>query len=130
MKNAIYFILLLCGVIGSTWVLGLPGNPISCVAGFAAFVEPLLRVLHGGVPSGPAYARARLMTPFSHAGGRRLLATARIERASDGMLEVTPTRRQGSAMMHALAQSNGFLVVPETVLELREGATVDVLVLP
>lgn len=121
---------LLCGRIGSTWVFGLPGNPISCVAGFAAFVGPLLRVLHGGAPCGPAYERARLTTPFTHAGGRRLLATARIERASDGMLDVTPTRRQGSAMMHALARSNGFLVVPETVLELPEGAFVDVLPLP
>lgn len=121
---------LLCGRLGSTWVFGLPGNPISCVAGFAAFVDPLLRVLHGGEPSGPAYECARLTTSFSHAGGRRLLATAHIERAPDGMLEVTPTRRQGSAMMHALAQSNGFLVVPETVLELPEGASVDVLALP
>lgn len=121
---------LLCGRIGSTWVFGLPGNPISCVAGFAAFVDPLLRVLHGGAPNGPMYERARLTIPFSHGGGRRLLATARIQRASDGMLEVTPTRVQGSAMMHALAQSNGFLVVPETVLELSEGASVDVLALP
>jgi len=120
---------LLCGRIGSTWVFGLPGNPISCVAGFTAFVEPLLRVLHGDGSSGPAYERARLTSAFSHAGGRRLLATARIERAADGMLEVTPTRRQGSAMMHALAQSNGFLVVPETTLELAEGASVDVLAL-
>lgn len=32
-------------------------------------------------------------------------------------------------MMHALAQSNGFLVVPETTLELSEGTSVDVLAL-
>lgn len=120
---------LLCGRIGSTWIFGLPGNPISCVAGFAAFVAPLLRVLQGGPANGPAWQRARLTTPFSHPGGRLVLATARIERDDSGQLTVTPTRRQGSAMMHALAESNGFLAVPETTLELAEGALVDVLAL-
>lgn len=118
---------LLCGKLGDTWVFGLPGNPISCVAGIVAFVEPLIRVLHGHTAAGPAIQRARLTEPFSHDGGRLLLATAHIERASDGMLAVTPTRTQGSAMMHALAASNGFLVVPEDQLELAEGSIVDVL---
>lgn len=118
---------LLCGRIGSTWIFGLPGNPVSCIAGFAAFVEPLIRILQGGAATGPVYERARLRAPFVDQSDRRVLATAWIEPDQSGMLTVTPTRQQGSAMLHALAQSNGFLVVPEATRALEPDTMVDVL---
>lgn len=118
---------LLCGRIGATWVFGLPGNPISCVAGFAVFVAPLIRALQGHPVATAQYQKARLTHGFSHDASRRLLATAWVARDELGQLAATPTAKQGSAMMQSLARSNGFVVIPEDVPQLDEGAVVDVL---
>ena len=46
---------------------------------------------------------------------------------ADGVLEATPTERQGSHMTGALGESDGFAVAPEEAGELPAGAAVDVL---
>lgn len=118
---------ILCGRLGATWVFGLPGNPISCVVGFLVFIEPLLRRLQGETQASPRYGTARLTAPVRKKEDRRHFMTARIEPSPDGCLEATPTAQQGSAMMHALAQANGFVVVPETCAELAAGEVAQVL---
>jgi molybdopterin molybdotransferase len=118
---------ILCGRRGATWVFGLPGNPISCVVGFLIFIEPLLRWLQGEAQASPHYGTARLTASVRKKDDRRHFMTARIEPSPDGGLEATPTAQQGSAMMHALAQANGFVVVPETCAELARGDRAQVL---
>ena len=44
---------------GDTLVFGLPGNPLSCIVGFVAFIEPALRRLHGEARAGDAHRAAR-----------------------------------------------------------------------
>lgn len=116
---------LLCGRLGNTWIFGLPGNPISCVAGIAAFINPLLRILEGTPGVGQGFRRARLTRPISNEGQRTLLATAQLDSDGQGQLIATPTSVQGSAMMHTLAQSNGFVVVPESTVAMEPGTLVD-----
>ncbi|OGX29303.1 MAG: hypothetical protein A3B78_01290 [Omnitrophica WOR_2 bacterium RIFCSPHIGHO2_02_FULL_67_20] len=118
---------ILCGRRGATWVFGLPGNPISCVVGFLAFIEPLLRRLQGEAQAQPRYGTARLTASVRKKDDRRHFMTARMAPSPDGWLEAAPTARQGSAMMHALAQADGFVVVPETCAELAAGDVVQVL---
>lgn len=118
---------ILCGRRGATWVFGLPGNPVSCVVGFLIFIEPLLRWLQGEVPASPRYGIARLAEPVRKKDDRRHFMTARMARSPDGCLEATPTAQQGSAMMRALAQADGFVVVPETRAELAAGEMAQVL---
>lgn len=119
----------LCGQIGDCWVFGLPGNPISAVVGFVVFIEPLIRRMSGEANVWPCTQRARLMRDVKRSGDRRLLMTARLERSDDGMLVAEPTEKQGSAMMHALAQSDGFIVVPEERESIEAGEVVDVFVI-
>ena len=118
---------LLCGRRGAAWVFGLPGNPISCVVGFLVFIEPLLRLLQGEAQVSPRYGTARLTASVRKKDDRRHFMTARIEPSPDGCLEATPAAQRGSAMMHALAEANGFVVVPETRTELAAGDKVQVL---
>jgi len=118
---------LLCGRRQQTWVFGLPGNPISCVVGFLMFIEPLIRLLQGETNTQPRYAKATLMQPVSKKDGRRTFMTARLDTRPDGMLEVTPTEQQGSAMMQALAQADAFIVVPEDRPSMEAGEVVHVL---
>jgi len=116
-----------CGLRGDTFVFGLPGNPLSVVVCFLAFVEPLLRRLHGDAQARMQLIPARLAVPASAEDGRTTFLTARLTRAGDGVLEATPTARQGSHMTGALAEADGFVVAPHDAGRLEAGDPVDVL---
>jgi molybdopterin molybdotransferase len=111
---------------GATLVFGLPGNPLSSIVGCALFVDPALRRLAGERAARPALVRGRLAVPAAASDGRTTLLTSRLAPGADGVLEATPTERQGSHMTGALGESDGFAVVPDGP-ELPAGAKVDLL---
>jgi molybdopterin molybdotransferase len=112
---------------GNTLVFGLPGNPLSTIVCFSVFIAPALRRLQGEADAQPRYERGRLTTPASASDGRTTFLTAALRRGADGVLEATPTERQGSHMTGALGESDGFAIAPEEAGELPAGAPVDVL---
>ncbi len=118
---------LLCGRLGKTWVFGLPGNPISCVVGYVVFIEPLLRRMQGELDAALRVNKAQLTQDIIPKGDRRHYRTAWLEPSDQGVMQVTPTAKQGSAMMHSLAAANSFLVVPEEASVMNAGDLVDVL---
>jgi molybdopterin molybdotransferase len=111
---------------GATLVFGLPGNPLSSIVCFAVFIAPALRRLAGERDARPALEPGRLAVPASASDGRTTFLTARLTRAADGVLEATPTERQGSHMTGALGESDGFVVVPDGPA-LPAGAAVELL---
>lgn len=122
---------LFCGLRGDTFVFGLPGNPLSVVACFLVFVEPLLRRLHGE-PDAVLPLQPGRVAPGASAtaeDGRTTFFTARLERAADGVLEATPTVRQGSHMTGALAEADGFLVARHDAGTLSAGDPAELLLL-
>jgi molybdopterin molybdotransferase len=112
---------------GDTLVFGLPGNPLSTIVCFCVFIEPALRRLAGERDARPRLDAGRLTTPAEASDGRTTFLTSRLRPGADGVLEATPTERQGSHMTGALGESDGFAVAPEDAGELRAGAPVDVL---
>lgn len=118
---------LLCGRVGSTWVFGLPGNPISCVVGFLVFIEPLIRRLQGEVSAQPRFKWARLSCSVRKKDERRHFMTATLISCDDGSLEATPTHKQGSAMMQSLADADCFAVIPEDRTSMDKGEIVKIL---
>ncbi|MBI4355124.1 MAG: molybdopterin molybdotransferase MoeA, partial [Candidatus Omnitrophica bacterium] len=105
-------------------VFGLPGNPISCVVGFLAFIEPFLwKVM--GVASEDRLLQARLTQPLRKQEPKTQWFTARLSE-EQGALVVTPTPQQGSGMLTSLAQANAFIVVPEERMRCAAGDVVDV----
>jgi molybdopterin molybdotransferase len=112
---------------GSTLVFGLPGNPLSTIVGFCVFIEPALRRLQGEAGARPRFEAGRLTAPARAADGRTTFLTAVLRPGADGVLEATPTERQGSHMTGALGESDGFAVAPDEAGELPAGAPVDVL---
>jgi molybdopterin molybdotransferase len=112
---------------GSTLVFGLPGNPLSTIVCFCVFIEPALRRLQGERDALPRLERGRLTVPARASDGRTTYLTAALRRAPDGVLEATPTERQGSHMTGALGESDGFAVAPDAAGELPAGTAVDVL---
>jgi len=118
-----------CGTLGETFVFGLPGNPLSVVVCFLAFVEPLLRRMHGDPAAALQLRPGRLAVPAKADDGRTTFLTARIAAGADGVLEATPTERQGSHMTGALAEADGFVVVPHDPGSLGAGERVELLLL-
>jgi molybdopterin molybdotransferase len=98
---------------GRTLVFGLPGNPLSAIVGTAMFVVPALRRLAGERDALPALVPGRLAVEASASDGRTTFLTSRLVPAADGVLEATPTERQGSHMTGALGESDGFAIVPD-----------------
>jgi molybdopterin molybdotransferase len=109
----------------ATLVFGLPGNPLSSIVGFLAFIEPALRRLHGERDPAMRTVPARLTTPAGPSDGRTTFLTSRLVPGADGVLEATPTANQGSHLTGALGQSDGFVIAPHGSGPLPGGARVD-----
>ncbi len=114
----------------NTLVFGLPGNPLSSIVCFAVFIEPALRRLQGERDARPTLMRGRLAVPAGPSDNRTTFLTSKIVTGADGVLEATPTERQGSHMTGALGESDGFAVAPHDSGPLEAGAAVDLLLLP
>jgi molybdopterin molybdotransferase len=110
----------------ATLVFGLPGNPLSSIVGFLSLIEPALRRLHGEREPGMRTEKARLTEAAGPSDGRTTFLTARLCPGTDGVLEATPTRNQGSHLTGALGQSDGFAIAPHGSGPLAAGALVDV----
>jgi molybdopterin molybdotransferase len=110
---------------GNTLVFGLPGNPLSSIVGFLAFIEPALRRMHGEPDASMRTVPARLTTGAGPSDGRTTFLTSRLVPGADGVLEATPTANQGSHLTGALGQSDGFVIAPHGSGPLAAGSTVD-----
>ena len=110
---------------GDTLVFGLPGNPLSSIVGFLAFIEPALRRLHGERDPAMRTEPARLTEPAGPSDGRTTFLTSRLAQGADGVLEATPTPNQGSHLTGALGRSDGFAIAPHGSGPLPAGAIVD-----
>jgi molybdopterin molybdotransferase len=110
---------------GATLVFGLPGNPLSSIVGFLAFIEPALRRLHGEYAPSMRTVKARLTEAAGPSDGRTTFLTSRLRAGADGVLEATPTANQGSHLTGALGQSDGFAIAPHGSGPLPAGALVD-----
>lgn len=116
---------LLFGRLGDKAVFGLPGNPISCVVGFLAFVAPFLRKVMGE-PEQCRTLHARLDQAIEKKEARTQFLTAQLREAGTGLI-VAPTPQQGSGLLNSLAQAEAFILIPAEVMRLEPGATVEVL---
>ena len=114
---------------GDTLVFGLPGNPLSSIVCFCVFIEPALRRLQGERDARPRLVRGRLAAAAEPSDGRTTFLTARIVPGPDGVLEATPTERQGSHMTGALGESDGFAIAPFGSPGMSAGDPVDLLLL-
>ncbi|MHB1854251.1 MAG: molybdopterin molybdotransferase MoeA [Acidimicrobiales bacterium] len=111
------------GVVDSTPVFGLPGNPVSSSVSFELFARPALRQMMG--LEGVSRYRPRLAVvaeePFRGAGDGRVSfyrVSARLR--EDGRVGVRSSGGQGSHVLTAMARANALaLVAPGT--EVGEG---------
>jgi molybdopterin molybdotransferase len=118
------------GVIGPdrTPVFGLPGNPVSALVSFEAFVRPALRRMIGAPVVTRPVISAVTDTDLTSPPGKRSFLRVRLE-VKDGAYVVTPVSGTGSHLVAGLARANAFAVVPEDVERVTAGQPVQVMVL-
>ncbi len=105
------------GVVGSTPVFLLPGNPVSCLCAYDFFASRAVRLLNGRRP-GWTYrpVQARLATKLVSAVGRVDYARVRL---SGGLVE--PIAISGASILSSTTEADGFVVVPEDLEGYAEG---------
>ncbi len=124
---------LIHGHMGTTSILGLPGNPVSAIVCGVLFLVPLVRALCGDRRAGNDLSEpAVLGAPLPANDRRQDYLRATLARRADGALVATPNRLQDSSMLRVLAEAECLLIrgpfatadeagAPCRVLRLRAG---------
>jgi molybdopterin molybdotransferase len=117
------------GTIGEdrTPIFTLPGNPVSAYVSFQLFVRAALGALQGQLDRRLPMVPATVTGPLRSPPGRRSYLRGVLNPA-DGT--VVPLTGQGSHQVATLGRANALIVVPEWVVQMKEGDSVEVLVLP
>ena len=121
---------LMFGQIGTTMMLGLPGNPVSTLVCAMIFVQPALRRMIGLGDGAPPTVKARLAAPLPKNDRRQDYLRATAERGAEGGLLVRSFEKQDSSMMAPLARADCLILRPPHAEPSAAGDAVDVLPMP
>jgi molybdopterin molybdotransferase len=117
----------LFGRLGSTPVLGLPGNPVSAMVCAILFLMPALSRLLGLPAAAPPVTAALLGGPLKANDRRADHLRATVSSGGNGQLVVTPFVVQDSAMLRRLAHADALILRAPHAPALFEGAQVEVI---
>ncbi len=115
---------LLFARLGEVLVLGLPGNPVSSLVSFFLYGRPLLFRLQGRTDPPYRALRARALTPFAGASGRKAFRRGVLR--FEGEPVVRTTGNQSSGVLLSMALGNALVVVPPGG-QVEEGAWAEVI---
>jgi molybdopterin molybdotransferase len=102
----------------------IPGNPVSALVAFDAFVGPTLQLLQGLQPTYPyAQVRGRLTRKIASAIGRVDFVRVRCTAAG-----IEPLRVTGASILSSTTRADGFVIVDKNSEGLDEGQEVEVYV--
>ncbi|MFV0291909.1 MAG: gephyrin-like molybdotransferase Glp [Paracoccus sp. (in: a-proteobacteria)] len=114
---------LIAGSIGSSAIIGLPGNPVSSIVCGELFVRPLLQRMQG-LPNEIRIRQGKLGRDIGPEGPRQHYHRAGIE-IRGGTEVVTPLGDQDSARLGLLTEADGLLIRPADDPPRKQGDTVE-----
>ncbi|MCK7611323.1 molybdopterin molybdotransferase MoeA [Roseibium sediminicola] len=120
---------LMAGRLGTTKVLGLPGNPVSSLVCGLLFLKPLIHRMLGQPEATGRSQSAVLGASLPENDRRQDYVRATLSEDEDGRLRVTPFGRQDSSMLNLLASSGALIIRAPHAPALEAGADVPILVL-
>jgi molybdopterin molybdotransferase len=118
---------LIFGRLGSTPLLGLPGNPVSTLVCAILFLRPAIAALLG-VRTKQQDATGRLLSDLNENDSRQDYLRARIERRN-GEQFVEPFAIQDSSMLSLFARADALIVRPPHAPSAKAGEKVPILLL-
>jgi molybdopterin molybdotransferase len=114
------------GQLNGVPLIGLPGNPVAAALTFAILARPLILRLAGASepppPTYPVYAGFA----YRKRAGRREYVRATLVR-KDGGVVANKYPRDGAGILSSITQSDGFMILDETMNDLAPGAQVEFL---
>ena len=116
------------GSLAGVPLFGLPGNPVSCMVNFLAFVRPVLRRMQGDPKPFLPVRKARLTHSVQKKPGVVLLARVALSWGQEGLL-ATPTDSQSSGVLTTMVQADGLTLLPQTSATAQAGDEVPVQIL-
>ena len=118
---------LIFGRLGTTAVLGLPGNPVSAMVCAVLFLVPAIERLLGLPGAAPRTLLVRLGAPLPANDRRADHIRARLETPPVGDPVATPFPRQDSSMLQVLYRADALILRAPDAPALAAGAAVDVI---
>jgi len=118
---------LMFGKLGTTPLLGLPGNPVSSLVCSLLFLAPMLAKFLGRPETEPPRMTVRLGTDLKANDQREDYLRAALARGPEGAVVANPFRAQDSSMMATLAKADGLIVRAPHAPALKAGEPVDVI---
>jgi len=115
------------GTRGETLAFGLPGNPVSVMVTFLAFVRPTLIAMAGGDPATRRVA-ARLGADYEKPTDRAHAVRCRLELDERGWV-AWPLPRQGSHVLTSMLAADALALIPTECPGLAAGDAVEVEIL-
>lgn len=110
----------------STYVFGLPGNPVSSMIGFQIFVRTAIRIITRARQVRPGDVSAVLNSPHQARGDRPTFWPSRWVRDDDGRRKVEPLTWHGSSDLVALGEAEALTYFPPGTREHPAGELVKV----
>ncbi|MGW5704612.1 molybdopterin molybdotransferase MoeA [Amycolatopsis japonica] len=119
-----------CGHWNGVPVVTLPGNPVSVLVSFEAFLRPALLAAMGHTGVDRQRVRARLTEAMTSPAGRRQFRRGFYTHAEGEVTGIVgPRGGPGSHLLASFTQANCLIVLPEDVDSAEQGDEVDVLLL-
>jgi len=116
---------LVFGMIKNKPVFGLPGNPVSSMVSFEAFVKPAILKMSGQIKNIRKEVEAVLEEDITKKNGLKYFLRAKTEWKNGSYLTRT-TGPQGSGILKSMALANSLIVLAENEEQLKRGNKVSV----
>jgi molybdopterin molybdotransferase len=108
--------------------LGVPGNPVSSMIVFELFARPAILKMLGKQNFVKPTIRAVMEDGIKNEDGRRIFARVIAARRDGGYFAHT-TGGQGSGILTSMVKANGLAIVPEEMVEVKPGDSLNVMML-
>lgn len=102
------------GRIGTTPLLGLPGNPVAAAVSFILYGRAAILRLAGHDEVGLPTIEVVTAECHDNRGQRRHFVRVRLERRDDGTIVARSVGEQGAGVLSSLAAADALLVIPES----------------
>lgn len=120
---------LIFGAVDKTFLIGLPGNPVSSQVCAVMFLAPAIRRMSGAADAMPRKIAAKLGKELDANDEREDYLRATLHRDENGDLVALPFRRQDSSMFALMAAADALVVRAPFAPKGQVGEIVDVLAL-
>ncbi|WP_241159201.1 molybdopterin molybdotransferase MoeA [Adlercreutzia sp. ZJ141] len=116
------------GIVNSTPVFGLPGNPAAAFVGFEMIIRPALRKMQGYSHFDRPCVQARLSRDMKKKDPRRIFMRGTLTKNADGYV-VEPSKNQSSGLFGPIQRSNCMAIMPEGAKPRHAGDLIDCILL-